>query len=269
MKAMPAVAAIAVVTALPAVAQEHSFAPAGYALVWADEFDTPGLPDETKWTYDREANKTGWYNNELQYYAAGRLKTTRVVDGALTIAGRKEKLDRAADYGGQRYSSARLITRGKAEWTYGHFEVRAKLPCGQGTWPAFWMLGPDTIPWPENGEIDIFEQVGEKPDSIFGTIHTRTTPPSGDGSATKVATACADFHTYHATWTPEEIAIGVDGHVYHTYRKAGVATGGWPFDTPHYLLLNLAIGGDMAGKVDDSIFPVRFTVDFVRVFQAM
>jgi beta-glucanase (GH16 family) len=114
---------------------------AGWTLVWSDEFNTPGLPNSKKWAYDTERNKLGWWNNEKQYYAAARLENSRVQDGKLIIEARQERLTSAADFGGQDYSSARLITRGLASWTYGFWEIRAKLPCGLGTWPAIWMLG--------------------------------------------------------------------------------------------------------------------------------
>lgn len=272
LSAAAAVLVPAIVAAtLPANAQEAKMAkpPAGYKLVWSDEFDKAGLPDERKWTYDTEANRTGWYNNEKQYYAVRRLKTSRVDNGQLTITARRERLTSAPDYGGQNYSSARLITRGKASWTYGYFEIRARLPCGKGTWPALWMLGPEEIPWPDNGEIDIMEQVGKAPEKITGTIHTKSTAGTfGNGGETTIRDACTGFHVYHMTWTVQSISIGVDGRVYHTYRNDRKGPASWPFDTPHYLLVNLAIGGDMAGKIDDTIFPVDFDIDYVRVYQS-
>jgi len=244
--------------------------PAGYTLAWSDEFNVDGLPDSAKWTYDTEANATGWYNNELQYYAAGRPENARVSSGKLIITARKEALTTQADYGGQQYSSARLITRGKASWTGGFVEVRAKLPCGRGTWPAIWMLGVNGQ-WPANGEIDIMEQTGSQPSTIYGTVHNAATAGSvgsvGNGSHTTVADACTSFHNYQLTWTPQSLAIGVDGRVYHTYANPGTGSAGWPFDQPQYLLLNLAIGGDMGGPVDDSIFPVQMEVDYVRIYQ--
>ena len=253
--------------ASPLFAQSAS-APNGYKLVWSDEFDSQGLPDPQKWAYDTEANKTGWYNNEKQYYAVERPENSRIEDGKLIITARKERLVSASDYGGQDYSSARLITRGKASWIYGHYEIRARLPCGLGTWPAFWMLGPDEIPWPDNGEIDIMEQVGKAPNKITGTIHTKATAGTfGIGGETLIGDACGSFHTYYTTWTPKEISMGVDGKSYFTYKNPGKGTASWPFDTPHYLLINLAIGGDMAGKVDNAIFPVSMDIDYVRVYQ--
>lgn len=161
-------AVMALFFAETAMAQES--VPAGYKLVWSDEFDRNGLPDASKWVYDGQANKTGWYNSELQYYAVRRARNSRVDNGRLIITALKERLQSEADYGGQNYSSARLITRGKASWTYGFFDIRARLPCGRGTWPAFWMLGPDSIPWPDNGEIDIMEQVGKDPGKITAHV---------------------------------------------------------------------------------------------------
>ncbi len=243
--------------------------PTGYTLVWSDEFNTDGLPDSSKWVYDIEANATGWYNNELQYYAAGRLENSRISDGKLIITARKEALTSEPDYGGQQYSSARLITRGKASWTYGFVEVRAKLPCGQGTWPAIWMLGVNGQ-WPAGGEIDIMEQTGSQPSTIYGTIHNAATAgTSGNGGQTTVTDACSNFHNYQLTWTPQKLEIGVDGQVYHTYANPGTGSASWPFDNPQYLLLNLAIGGDMGGTVDNNIFPVQMEVDYVRVYQKL
>lgn len=237
--------------------------------MWSDEFETGTLPDTTKWVYDTEANATGWYNNELQYYAVARPENARVENGKLIITAHKERLTSAADYGGQNYSSARLITNGKASWTYGFFEIRAKLPCGVGTWPAIWMLGTANR-WPDSGEIDIMEQAGRHPDVIEGTVHTRstaTTTGSGDGGQTSVPTACTAFHNYQMTWTPEKIVIAVDNQPFHTYVNKRNSPDAWPFDAPQYLLLNLAIGGDMGGPVDDSIFPRSMEVEYVRVYQ--
>ena len=109
---------------------------AGWTLVWSDEFSTAGLPDATRWDYDTDRNRTGWFNGELQYYARERLENAKVEGGSLVITARRENLTSASDYGGQNYTSARLVTRGKAAWKYGFFEVRAKLPCGGGAWPA-------------------------------------------------------------------------------------------------------------------------------------
>lgn len=246
--------------------------PAGYVLVWADEFTSSGeqLPDSRNWAYDTSRNALGWYNDEKQYYASGRLLNTKLSGGNLVITARKEDLSTAPDWGGQRYTSARLITKGKASWTYGFFEVRAKLPCGAGTWPAIWTLGASTDTWPLQGEIDIMEQTGWDKTRILGTVHTQS-GSGGNGSTgtTQVTDACGTFHNYQITWTPQSINFSVDGV---TYRAAytNPLTGNvntWPFYQPQYLLLNLAIGGTLGGTIDDRIFPVTFEIDYVRVYQ--
>jgi beta-glucanase (GH16 family) len=244
-----------------------SDAPANYRLVWSDEFSVDGLPDPTRWGYDTDRNLLGWYNNELQYYAAARPENAVVADGKLRITARLESLSGAADWGRQRYTSARLITRGKADWTFGFFEVRAKLPCGRGTWPAIWTLHTNGV-WPDDGEIDIMEQVGSNPSRVFGTVHTQQSAGPGTGGEKQVPDACTAFHNYQLHWTAGEIAIGIDGVVYYRYANPRAGRGTWPFDAPQYLLLNTAIGGTLGGSVDDGIFPVTMEIEHVRVWQA-
>lgn len=241
--------------------------PAGHTLVWSDEFDADGLPDAAKWDYDTDRNRAGWYNEERQYYAAHRLENARVEAGRLVITARREQLSSAADWGGQPYTSARLVTRGKASWAYGFVEVRAKLPCGAGTWPAIWTLGTGGR-WPDDGEIDVMEQVGSNPSRVFGTVHTQLSGGPGTGGERQVPTACTAFHDYQLTWTPERIVIGVDGVNYYQYLNPGSGRAAWPFDAPQYLLLNIAIGGTLGGRIDDAIFPVQMEVEHVRVYQA-
>ena len=246
---------------------------AGWTLVWSDEFNVDGLPDSAKWDYDTDRNKVGWFNGELQYYARDRPENARVEGGSLVITARRENLTSASDYGGQNYTSARLVTRDKASWTYGFVEVRAKLPCGGGTWPAIWTLGTGGR-WPEDGEIDLMEQTGANKGQVLGTIHTRAwnyyngSLGVGQGSATPVADACTAFHKYQLTWDANAVTIGVDGSNYFTFAKApGAANDRWPFDNPQYLLLNLAVGGVLGGAVDNASFPNRMEVDYVRVYQ--
>ncbi|MDE2417855.1 MAG: glycoside hydrolase family 16 protein [Burkholderiales bacterium] len=245
--------------------------PAGYRLVWQDEFDSSSeqLPDSSKWAYDTARNSVGWYNDEKQYYASGRLLNSKLFGGKLVITARKENLSGLPDWGGQLYSSARLFTKGKASWTYGFFEVRAKLPCGVGTWPAIWSLGASTDIWPLQGEIDIMEQTGWDKTRILGTVHTQS-GSGGNGStgSTQVADACGTFHNYQMTWTPQSISFSVDGVAYRdAYVNPLTGVNSWPFDQPQYLLLNLAIGGTLGGPIDDRIFPVTFEIDYVRVYQ--
>lgn len=248
----------------------------GWTLVWSDEFSTDGLPDVTKWGFDTERNQLGWYNNEKQYYSANRLANASVQNGMLIITARKESLTGAADYGGQAYTSARLITRGKANWTYGFFEVRAKLPCSLGTWPAIWMLGIGGV-WPDDGEIDIMEQkglsAGEKT-LVSGTIHTRGynyfggALGVGQGASMTVTDACTAFHNYQLTWSVNKIVIAVDGTPY--FEFANPKDGNydkWPFSKPQFMILNLAIGGDLGGPVPANFVSDQMVVDYVRVFQ--
>lgn len=241
--------------------------PADHQLVWADEFEVAGLPDDARWNYDTGLNAQGWFNHELQYYSRGRPENSVVRDGRLVITARKESLSSQPDWGGQRYSSARLLTQGKAQWTYGYFEVRAKLPCGRGSWPAIWMLGAQGE-WPATGELDILEQVGAEPNRVFSTVHTTSgSGANGKGAATQVGSACSEFHNYQMLWTAEDIRFGVDGVEHYRYIKAGTGTAQWPFDAPQFLILNLAIGGDLGGAVDDAIFPIQYEIDYVRVYQ--
>lgn len=264
--ALPAAAALATASA-PAIADTLSVPPA-YHLVWSDEFDTPGLPDDTKWTFDTVRNREGWYNEEKQYYSARGPENAVVENGRLVITARKEERRGAPDWGGQRYTSARLHTRGKGEWTYGFFEVRAKLPCGRGTWPAIWMLGSGGH-WPDDGELDIMEHVGRDPQRVLSTVHMAAGHGSnGVGASALAPDACTGFHRYQLHWTPDDVVFGVDGFAFLRYPKLSVGPRAWPFDKPQYLLLNLALGGFLGGEVDDAIFPARMEVEYVRVYQA-
>ena len=252
---------------LPRHAPQALGVPAGYALVWSDEFSINGLPDPAKWVHDTGMNKQGWHNRELQYYSGPRAENAEVRDGKLVITARKEQRPTAPDWGGQGYTSARLLTAGKAEWTHGFFEIRAKLPCGKGTWPAVWMLGSQGG-WPAGGELDIMEQVGKEPTKLFSTVHTAAgSGAKGSGAATQVLDACSAFHTYQMDWTAQQIRFGIDGKTHFTYTNAGAGKSQWPFDSPQFLILNIAIGGDLGGAIDDSIFPVRMEIDYVRVYQ--
>ncbi len=246
--------------------------PPGWTLAWGDEFDVDGLPDPKKWAYDTTFNKPGWFNHEAQYYSGPRAANAVVEGGRLLITARRESRAAASDWGGQKYTSARLFTRGIAEWTYGFFEVRAKLPCGLGTWPAIWMLGSHGD-WPVNGELDIMEHIGRSPGRVMSTVHTPAgSGAHGVGAAVTLPDACGAFHRYQMLWTERDIRFGVDGVEHLAYPRLDVggvgAARAWPFDGPQFLLLNLAIGGDLGGPVDDAIFPVTLEVDYVRVYQA-
>jgi len=243
-------------------------------LIWSDEFNGKSL-DMSKWSFDTSRNKLGWYNKELQYYAANRPENLRLENGKLIIELRKDPaaIDRFADWGNQPYSSAKIVTKGKAAFDTGFAEVSAKLPCTRGTWPAIWMLPEGDSPWPDGGEIDILEQVGSQPNVAHATLHTRLfnhVMHPGREAETPVPTACSAFHRYQLAWTNEAITIGVDGRAYMRVRNdQSGGSGAWPFDTPFYLILNLAMGGDWAGAkgIDDAALPQRMEVDYVRVWQ--
>jgi beta-glucanase (GH16 family) len=259
---------------VPAISETGGI-PSGYRLVWSDEFDVPGLPDTTKWSYDVERNSAGWYNNELQYYANARAENSGVVGGMLQIAARREDLATLEfpDWSGQRYSSARLITRGKAAWTYGFIEVRAKLPCGRGTWPAIWTLSaPPEGRWPDDGEIDIMEHVGFDPGVVHGTVHTagyNHTRGNHRSAQASLPDVCTQFHRYQMHWTATRITVGIDDRNFYQYSNDGSGNAEWPFDSPQYLILNVAVGGDWGGQqgVNDAVFPATFEIDYVRVYQ--
>lgn len=242
-------------------------APADYRLVWADEFDVPGLPDPARWTHDTVRNKEGWYNEERQYYSAPRAQNAVIKDGRLHITLRKEERRGEPDWGGQQYSSARLITRGKAEWTYGFFEVRARVACGKGTWPAIWMLSTKGG-WPDDGELDIMEYVGRNPHQVSSAVHTKPAHAANPSwGVARVPDACKRFHRYQMHWTPQGVTFGVDGFAHLHYPRMEGAAGAWPFDAPQFMILNVAVGGHLGGPVDDRIFPTAMEVDYVRVWQ--
>jgi beta-glucanase (GH16 family) len=238
---------------------------------FADEFDGKAI-DTAKWRFDTERNAAGWFNNEKQYYADNRRQNSRLKGGALVIEARRERLDkaRAPDWGGQGYTSARMIAREATG--YGFYEIRAKLPCARGAWPAIWMLPKDGGKWPEGGEIDIMEMVGWNANVVHATLH------SGDynhrkntqrGAQVTVPTACSAYHSYQLDWRPDAIVIGVDGRGYMRVANDGSGKGAWPFDRPFELILNLAVGGDWGGAkgVDDTAFPQRMSIDYVRYWR--
>lgn len=234
-------------------------------LVWSDEFNYKGLPDSTKWGYD--VGGDGWGNHELQYYTSKKTANARVENGSLVIEAKKETIGKNA------YSSARLVTKGKYDFTYGHVDVRAKLPKGLGTWPAIWMLGSATpLKWPDDGEIDIMEHVGYNQGVIHASAHTRKYFHSigTQKTATTSLPDCSEaFHVYSLDWDAESITMLIDNKAYFTFKNEHTGKEAWPFDKPFHLLLNIAVGGDWGGQkgVDENIFPQKMEIDYVRVYQ--
>lgn len=256
-----------------------------WKLVWSDEFDHPGLPDTSRWTYEYGFLR----NDERQFYTRERRENARVENGMLVIEARKERFPinasetaskpgsphkRQAPANFADYTSASLTTRGKAAWTYGKIAVRAKLPAGRGTWPAIWLLGTNIheAGWPACGEIDIMEHVGFDPGVIHANIHTAKynhIRNTNKGDQIKIPDASQAFHVYAVEWDAQKIDFFVDSHRYFTYKNEHTGRAAWPYDRDEYLIINLAIGGGWGGQkgIDDSIFPQRYFVDYVRVYQ--
>lgn len=229
-------------------------------MVWSDEFDGTEL-DTAFWNYelgDGCPYLCGWGNAERQLYTK---ENHSLRDGNLVITARRED---------NKYTSTRLTTKNKKAFRYGRIETRAKLPVGEGLWPAFWMLGQniDSVGWPLSGEIDILEYLGREPGEVFTSLHTQ----AGHGdNATFKKTRFADieqgFHRFAAEWTAEQITFFVDDQLVFTFRPKDRSEAVWPYDQPFYILLNLAIGGNFGGPaVDDSVFPQEFIIDYVRVY---
>jgi beta-glucanase (GH16 family) len=242
---------------------------ADWELVWSDEFDGSSL-DLSRWEPmigNGCPNLCGWGNAELEYY---RAQNATVSGGMLTIEAREER------YGGADYTSARLRTKNLGDWTYGRMEMRARLPIGQGLWPAFWMLPTDEVygGWASSGEIDIMEYRGQEPNKVLGTIHYGGTYPDNQSSGhTKVLSSGdfhSDFHVFALEWEPTELRWYVDGQLYGTQTKWSSAGGSFPapFDQPFHLLLNVAVGGYFVGDPNASTqFPQQMVVDYVRVYR--
>ncbi|ESQ81410.1 hypothetical protein AEAC466_21510 [Asticcacaulis sp. AC466] len=261
-------AATALIAAPFGKSEAEPVIPPDARLVWSDEFNYTGAPDPKKWDYDTFANRDFWWHNERQYYTRARSENARVENGVLIIEARKEDLSSQKDWVGQEYSSARLITRGRASWTYGFVDVRAKLPCGRGTWPAIWMLS-DKGRWPKDGEIDIMEMVGSKPGDIHSTLHSSQGVPERLQGNLQINDACKAFHNYRMDWREDGFTFYVDSTVVFTAKKGTASYDEWPWDHNFHLLMNIAVGGAWGGidGIDPTVFPVRLEVDYVRVYQ--
>lgn len=230
-------------------------------LVWEENFSKPVL-NEQVWNFELGngcPDLCGWGNNERQEYT----KTNHSIrDGKLIITAKRE---------GDRYTSTRITTAGKKEFTYGRLEARAKLPVGQGIWPAFWMLGANIkqVGWPRCGEIDILEYVGKAPHQVFTSIHTQES--HGETINTQKTTFPnieEGFHLYAIEWDAKQIAFLVDDQQVYVYKPANQNENNWPFAKPFYLILNMAIGGNFGGpEVDETLFPQQFIVDYIKVYQ--
>jgi beta-glucanase (GH16 family) len=264
-------------TNVPVVSKSDMGHSEKWKLVWSDEFDYEGMPDGKKWDYEEGFIR----NSEMQYYTRARLENARVENGFLVIEGRKEQFRNpgyksdSPKWKDQRefasYTAASLVTLNKAGWKYGRIEVRAKLPQGKGVWPAIWTMGVSRteIGWPRCGEIDIMEFVGKDPNGMHANAHFAV-----DGKHTSKAGKLrtdkpyADFHVYAIEWYEDRIDFFFDDIKYHTFPidEAGKGEDN-PFRKPHYLLINLALGGSWGGPIDDSMLPQKYLIDYVRVYE--
>lgn len=232
-------------------------------LIFSEEFED-GTDLTENWSYEIGNGQWGWGNGELQYYTAG--DNVSLINGNLVIEARNEF------FGGKQYTSTRMKTKGAFDFTYGRVDIRAALPKGQGLWPALWMLGTrhDEVGWPECGEIDIMEMLGQQPSKVYGTVHWKG--DNGQQASYEGSTIINDgdfnskFHVFSLEWTPEALTFYLDDEQYHTIGISAAQ-----FDAFHhsfFLIMNVAVGGDWPGLPNPSTeFPQRMVVDYVRVFQ--
>lgn len=229
-------------------------------LIWEDNFDGDVL-NTTFWNFelgDGCPNLCGWGNNEPQIYTD---TNHEVKDGMLHINIKYENGD---------YTSTRITTKDKVEFTYGRIEARAKIPVGTGVWPAIWMLGAniDEVGWPLCGEIDILEYVGRSPNEVFNSIHTQSSFGNTVNTKTTIIPDIEEgFHTFKAEWTADQIKFYVDDQLTYTYFPSVYDEAHWPFNKDAFLILNTAVGGNFGGpNIDNSIFPQKFIIDYIRVY---
>jgi beta-glucanase (GH16 family) len=230
-------------------------------LIWEENFDGDEL-NSTIWNYelgDGCPDICGWGNNEKQLYTNANHS---VANGFLTIEIKKEK---------EQYSSTRITTAKKKEFQYGRIEARAKLPIGKGIWPAFWLLGSNIkqVGWPKCGEIDILEYVGREPHKVFTSLHTQDSHGNTiNTKKTEIENIENGFHTYTIDWSKDKIVFLVDEIVVYTFQPELKNENTWPFNQPFYFIINAAVGGNFGGhEIDDSIFPQKFEIDYIKVYQ--
>ncbi len=268
-RALPAVAAVFLLAGCMFVPPEEeapiSLSLDGRSLVWADEFDAPGTgnsPDTSKWSYQTGAG--GWGNAEVQTYTTN-LANAYVENGCLNVSALKD--------GSGNWTSARLRTIDKGDWTYGYMEARIRLPAANGAWPAFWMLPSQSAygdaAWPDNGEIDIMEYspVVVGVNKVFATVHYGDSHLYSSLANVAVSSATTAFHRYGVAWDRDSITWYLDGVKQgDTYTRHGDWTV-WPFNQDFHFLLNVAMGGNLGGIIDSGLTTATMEVDYVRVYQ--
>ena len=257
-------------TEAPASAPTVTPDPTSWNLIWSDEFDQSNgsAPDPAKWNH--QTGGAGWGNGELQYYS-DRTENAYIQDGMLVIQANQEYML------GRDYTSARLTTQFKGDWTYGRYEIRAKLPNTQGIWPALWLFPSRAVygSGPAGGEIDIMELIGKEPYRSYATLHYGNPPERSSGyyDLPNGATYADDFHVFSVEWEPTEIRWYIDDTLFHSVDKWFTsAKNNAPFPAPYdqnfYLIMNIAVGGVWPGSPDEtSVFPQKMVVDYVRVYQ--
>lgn len=257
----------------------------GWKLVWHDEFDTEGAPDKTMWHFEKgfvRNHEDQWYQEDNAYCHGGLLVFEGRAEKRPNPMWRKDSRDWRGTRDSIRYTSSSINTRGTFQFLYGRMEVRARIPVTGGAWPAIWLLGTG-VEWPSCGEIDIMEYY-----RIDGVPHILANAAWGndkryDAVWNSVRTPfshfldkdplwASKFHVWRMDWDREYIRIFLDGELLNELRMADIRNGsignyGNPFDKPQYILLNLAMGGDNGGEIDDASLPIRYEVDYVRVYQ--
>lgn len=230
-------------------------------LVWEENFNTKEL-DRSVWNYELGngcPDLCGWGNNERQIYTD---KNHTLVDGNLVIQAKLES---------DTFTSTKINTKGKKQFQYGRFEARAKLPVGQGLWPAFWMLGSNisNVGWPKCGEIDILEYVGREPHMIFTSLHTQDSHGETiNTKKTKFVNIEDGYHIYALDWTKDKMEFFVDDILVYTFQPTLKNEDIWPFNQPFYIIVDLAVGGNFGGpEVDNKVFPQDFKIDYIKVYQ--
>ena len=240
-------------------------APVKWELVWEDNFDVSGLPDKKIWSYEEGYIR----NNEAQYYTKDRLENARIEDGTLVIEARMD------NWNSHKITAASINTYGKKSMLFGRIEVKAKLPTGGGTWPAIWMLGDshnEGTRWPACGEIDIMENVGYEPDVIHANIHTKAynhVKGTNKGNKITIEKPYENFNVYAVEWFEDHMDFYLNDSLYFSFKNEGTGNDVWPFDKPHYLLINFAVGGGWGGQkgIDEKIFPQKYYIDYVKVYK--
>lgn len=263
---------------LPCVREAAGLKPkADWKISWRDEFEGKEGTGVDMGKWKKETGGKGWGNKEFQFYTDSPRNAYQDGSGFLVIKAIEEDPGPGSEcwYGKCRYTSARLITKGIFSQKYGRFETRIQVPFGQGIWPAFWLMGDDidSVGWPNNGEIDVMENIGREPSKAHGTVHgpgySGANGLGGEYVLQDGKKFSDDFHVFAVEWEPENISWYIDGNRYFAISRDDLPKDAkWVFDHPHFLLLNLAVGGNWPGSPDNTtVFPQKMKIDYVRVYE--